>query len=59
MNDATLNYHLMHPGGDNSPGDPNAAFCLDGVYHLHWTLRPTNQGLLDARVTRLWEPDRA
>lgn len=33
-----LNYHLMHPGGDSLPGDPNAAFCLDGVYHLHYIL---------------------
>lgn len=31
-----LSYHLMHPGGDSAPGDPNAAFCLDGVYHLHY-----------------------
>jgi beta-fructofuranosidase len=34
-----LNYHLMHPGGDSSPGDPNVAFCLDGTYHLHYILR--------------------
>lgn len=33
-----LHYHLMHPGGDSLPGDPNAAFCLDGVYHLHYIL---------------------
>ena len=33
MSDMTLNYHLMHPGGDSMPGDPNAAFCLDGIYH--------------------------
>ncbi len=33
-----LNYHLMHPGGESLPGDPNAAFCLDGVYHLHYIL---------------------
>ncbi|MEM7117887.1 MAG: glycoside hydrolase family 32 protein [Chloroflexota bacterium] len=32
----TLNYHLMHPGGDSLPGDPNAAFYLDGTYHLHY-----------------------
>ncbi len=38
MNNMTLNYHLMHPGGDSGPGDPNAAFCLDGVYHLHYIL---------------------
>ena len=23
-----LNYHLMHPGGDSQPGDPNVAFFL-------------------------------
>jgi sucrose-6-phosphate hydrolase SacC (GH32 family) len=34
-----LNYHLMHPGEDSSPGDPNAAFYLDGVYHLHYILQ--------------------
>lgn len=33
-----LNYHLMHPGGDSAPGDPNVAFCLDGTYHLHYIL---------------------
>ncbi|MEC8929868.1 MAG: glycoside hydrolase family 32 protein [Candidatus Latescibacterota bacterium] len=34
-----LNYHLMHPGGDSAPGDPNAAFCLDETYHLHYILQ--------------------
>ncbi|GEP42348.1 glycoside hydrolase family 32 protein [Brevifollis gellanilyticus] len=34
-----LNYHLMHPGGPSSPGDPNPAFYLDGVCHLHYILR--------------------
>lgn len=33
-----LNYHLMHPGGESLPGDPNAAYHLDGVYHLHYIL---------------------
>ena len=33
-----LNFHLMHPGGDSKPGDPNAAFQLDGTYHLHYIL---------------------
>src|SRR5256885_1470966 len=28
--DLILNYHLMHPGGESAPGDPNAAFYLDG-----------------------------
>jgi hypothetical protein len=32
---APLSFHLMHPGGESSPGDPNAAFYLDGTYHLH------------------------
>ncbi len=36
--DLALNYHLMHPGGDSLPGDPNAAFYLDGTYHLHYIL---------------------
>ncbi|HUT95307.1 MAG TPA: hypothetical protein VMY37_37985 [Thermoguttaceae bacterium] len=36
--DLVLNYHLMHPGGESLPGDPNAAFHLDGVYHLHYIL---------------------
>ena len=36
--ETVLNYHLMHPGGDSLPGDPNAAFYLDGVYHLHYIL---------------------
>lgn len=34
-----LNFHLMHPGGESAPGDPNAAFYLDGTYHLHYILR--------------------
>ena len=34
-----LNYHLMHPGGESLPGDPNAAYFLDGVYHLHYILQ--------------------
>ncbi|MFT4688039.1 MAG: hypothetical protein ACKVHO_11485 [Verrucomicrobiia bacterium] len=33
-----LNFHLMHPGGDSRPGDPNAAFHLDGTYHLHYIM---------------------
>jgi beta-fructofuranosidase len=37
-NDRALNYHLMHPGGASLPGDPNAAFYLDGTYHLHYIL---------------------
>ena len=37
--DLVLNYHLMHPGGDSAPGDPNLAYFLDGTYHLHYILR--------------------
>lgn len=44
--DFTLNYHLMHPGRDSDPGDPNAAFYLDGTFHLHYILRhPWKDGL--------------
>lgn len=53
-----LNYHLMHPGGDSKPGDPNAAFHLDGTYHLHyilshpWTVKgKTRKGFSFAHVT--------
>jgi hypothetical protein len=34
---AILNFHLMHPGGGGGTADPNAAFYLDGTYHLHYT----------------------
>lgn len=34
-----LRFHLMHPGGLSAPGDPNAAFFLDGKAHLHYILR--------------------
>lgn len=29
----------MHPGEESSGGDPNAAFCVHGTYHLHYILR--------------------
>ena len=35
----SLNFHLMHPGEDSQPGDPNPAFFLNGTYHLHYILR--------------------
>ena len=44
MNNTALNYHLMHPGGDSGPGDPNAAFYLDGTYHLHYILAASVEG---------------
>ncbi len=40
-----LNYHLMHPGGDSRPSDPNAAFCIDGTYHLHYIFSHPWRGL--------------
>ena len=36
--DYTLNFHLMHPAGPSGPGDPNAAFFLDGTCHLHYIM---------------------
>jgi hypothetical protein len=32
------NFHLQHPGNLSGPGDPNAAYYLDGVYHLHYII---------------------
>ena len=43
-NQMALNYHLMHPGGDSAPGDPNPTFYLDGTFHLHYILRQTWRG---------------
>lgn len=54
MNDLVLNYHLMHPGGYNEPGDPNLAYWLDGVYHLHYIIRhpfPEPNGLSFVHVS--------
>jgi sucrose-6-phosphate hydrolase SacC (GH32 family) len=39
-----LNYHLMHPGAESMPGDPNAAIFLDGTYHLHYILAHPYRG---------------
>ncbi|MBM4050184.1 MAG: glycoside hydrolase family 32 protein, partial [Planctomycetes bacterium] len=53
----TLNYHLMHPGGDSAPGDPNAAFYLDGVCHLHYILRHPWQGKQSYSFVHVTSPD--
>lgn len=53
----SLNYHLMHPGGDSSPGDPNAAFCLDGIYHLHYILRHPWRGEDSFSFIHVTSPD--
>jgi len=52
-----LNIHLMHPGGDSSPGDPNAAFHLDGTYHLHYILRHPWQGEDSFSFIHVTSPD--
>jgi beta-fructofuranosidase len=52
-----LNYHLMHPGGDSSPGDPNAAFYLDGVYHLHYILGHSWEGKRSFSFVHVTSPD--
>jgi sucrose-6-phosphate hydrolase SacC (GH32 family) len=52
-----LNYHLMHPGGDSSPGDPNAAFYLDGTYHLHYILQHPWNGKRSFAFVHVTSPD--
>jgi len=52
-----LNYHLMHPGGPSLPGDPNAAFCLDGVYHLHYILAHPWRGKTSFSFVHVTSPD--
>jgi len=63
LNDSTvsdelaLHYHLMHPGGDSEPGDPNAAFYLDGTYHLHYILRHPWEGEDSFSFVHVTSPD--
>ena len=52
-----LNYHLMHPGGPSLPGDPNAAFALDGVYHLHYILAHPWKGKTSFSFVHVTSPD--
>lgn len=52
-----LNYHLMHPGGPSLPGDPNAAFQLDGVYHLHYILGHPWKGRQSFSFVHVTSPD--
>jgi arylsulfatase A-like enzyme/sucrose-6-phosphate hydrolase SacC (GH32 family) len=52
-----LNYHLMHPGGPSGPGDPNAAFYLDGTYHLHYILRHPWNGKRSFSFVHVTSPD--
>ncbi|MCX5770292.1 MAG: glycoside hydrolase family 32 protein [Candidatus Hydrogenedentes bacterium] len=55
--DLALNYHLMHPGGDSLPGDPNAAFYLDGTYHLHYILAHQWNGKGSFSFVHVTSPD--
>lgn len=55
--DLTLNYHLMHPGGPSLPGDPNAAFYLDGNYHLHYILAHPWNGKGSFAFVHVTSPD--
>ena len=52
-----LHYHLMHPGAASMPGDPNAAFCLDGVYHLHYILAHPWRGGNSFSFVHVTSPD--
>lgn len=52
-----LNYHLMHPGEEGSTADPNAAFFLDGIYHLHYILRHPWQGKWSFAFVHVTSPD--
>ena len=52
-----LNHHLMHPGGDSAPGDPNLAFCLDGTYHLHYILQHPWQDGISYSFVHVTSPD--
>jgi len=52
-----LNYHLMHPGGDSAPGDPNVAYYLEGTYHLHYILRHPWQGGRSFSFIHVTSPD--
>lgn len=55
--DWVLSYHLMHPGGASLPGDPNAAFCLDGVYHLHYIVAHPWRGKRSFSFMHVTSPD--
>jgi sucrose-6-phosphate hydrolase SacC (GH32 family) len=52
-----LSFHLMHPGGDSEPGDPNAAFHLDGTCHLHYILRHPWRGRPSYSFVHVSSPD--
>jgi beta-fructofuranosidase len=55
--DLILNFHLMHPGAESAPGDPNPAYFLDGVYHLHYILTHPWQGEKSYSFVHVTSPD--
>ena len=57
MPQTPLHYHLMHPGGPSLPGDPNAAFYVDGVYHLHYILAHPWRGNESFSFVHVTSPD--
>ena len=52
-----LHFHLYHPGGPSLPGDPNAAFWVDGVYHLHYILAHPWRGQESFSFVHITSPD--
>lgn len=52
-----LNFHLMHPGEESEPGDPNIAFYLDGTYHLHYIFQHSFQGKRSFSFAHVTSPD--
>ncbi len=55
--DLALNFHLMHPGAPSAPGDPNAAFCLDGTYHMHYIVSHPWKGHESFAFIHVTSPD--
>jgi sucrose-6-phosphate hydrolase SacC (GH32 family) len=55
--DMQLLIHLMHPGGDSLPGDPNPAYALDGQYHLHYILAHPFRGNTSFSFVHVTSPD--
>ena len=65
IGDFALHYHLMHPGDESWPqdprmaftGDPNAAYQLDGTYHLHYIFKTEWEGELSFAYAHVTSPD--
>jgi beta-fructofuranosidase len=52
-----LNFHLQHPGKPSAPGDPNAAYYLDGVYHMHYIIAHPWNGKNSFSFVHVTSPD--